>query len=47
VDEAQAIFDSASEPKNLLVIEEGDHNYRGKEEELIAGTVGWIEKRKL
>jgi alpha/beta superfamily hydrolase len=47
VDEAQAIFDSANKPKDLQIIEEGDHNYRGKEEELIARTMDWIEKGKL
>jgi putative redox protein len=44
VDEAQEIFASAHEPKNLLIIESADHIYRGKEEELIAKTIDWIKR---
>ncbi len=42
VDEAQAIFQAANEPKSLLVIKDADHIYQRKEEELIAKTLGWI-----
>jgi alpha/beta superfamily hydrolase len=44
VDEAQAIFQAASEPKSLLVIEGADHIYQRKEEELITKTLDWIRK---
>ena len=44
VDEARAIFDSANEPKDLLIIKDADHNYHGRESELIARTIDWIEK---
>lgn len=44
VDEAQEIFDSAHEPKSLVVIDSADHIYRGKEEELINKTIDWIRK---
>jgi len=44
VDEAQAVFDSAKEPKDLFVIEGADHNYRGKENELIQKTLAWMRK---
>jgi len=46
VDEAQENFDSAHEPKNLLIIESADHVYKGKEEELIEKTIDWINKLK-
>jgi alpha/beta superfamily hydrolase len=44
VDEAQEVYYSASEPKSLLIIKGADHNYEGKEEELIAKTIDWIKK---
>jgi alpha/beta superfamily hydrolase len=44
VDEAQAIYQAANEPKSLLVIEGADHIYQRKEEELIAKTLDWIRK---
>lgn len=43
VDEAQAIFASAHEPKSLLIIKSANHVYKGKEEELIAKTIDWIK----
>jgi alpha/beta superfamily hydrolase len=46
VDEAQEIYDSASEPKTLLIIDSADHIYKGKEEELITKTIDWIRKWK-
>jgi len=45
VDEAQEIYRSASEPKTLLVIEDADHIYKGKEQELIDRTLEWIKKQ--
>ena len=45
VDEAQAIYQSANEPKTLLVIEGADHIYKRKEHELINNTIQWIKKR--
>lgn len=44
VDEAQEIYRSANEPKNLLIIEGADHIYKGKEKELITKTLDWIRK---
>jgi len=44
VDEAEAIYRAANEPKALEIIESADHIYRGKEQELIAKTMGWIKK---
>jgi len=46
VDEAQENFASANEPKSLLIIDSADHIYKGKEEELIAKTIDWINKWK-
>jgi len=43
VDEAEEVYRSANEPKALVVIESADHTYRGKEPELIAKTLDWIE----
>jgi alpha/beta superfamily hydrolase len=43
VDEAQAIFDAANEPKTLIIIKSADHVYKGKEEELINKTMAWIK----
>jgi len=43
-DEAQAIYESANEPKTLRVIEGTDHIYKGKEQELIDKTIEWIKK---
>ncbi len=44
VDEAQEVYNSANQPKELLVIKDADHNYRGKEKELIDQTVKWITR---
>ena len=44
VEEAQEIYRSANEPKNLLIIEGADHVYKGKEKELITKTLDWIKK---
>jgi alpha/beta superfamily hydrolase len=43
VDEAREIFASANEPKSLLIINGADHNYKGKEEELVTKTIDWIK----
>jgi alpha/beta superfamily hydrolase len=44
VDEAEAIYRTANEPKTLKIIKSADHIFKGKEEELIAKTMGWIKK---
>jgi alpha/beta superfamily hydrolase len=43
-DEAQEIFSSAHDPKDIQIIESADHIYRGKEDELISKTIDWINK---
>lgn len=43
VDEAQAIYQSANEPKTLVIIEGADHIYKGKDQELVSKTLDWIE----
>lgn len=43
VDEAEAVYRSANEPKTLVVIRSADHVYRGKEQQLISETLKWIE----
>jgi alpha/beta superfamily hydrolase len=43
VDEAQAVFDAANEPKTLIVIESADHIYKGKEGELVNKAMEWIK----
>jgi len=42
-DEAQAVYDSAKEPKTLLIIEDADHIYKGKEQELMDKTLEWVK----
>jgi alpha/beta superfamily hydrolase len=44
VDEAEAIYRAANEPKALEIIESADHIYKGKEKELITKTMDWIKK---
>jgi alpha/beta superfamily hydrolase len=44
LDEAQEVYHSANEPKSILIIKGADHNYKGKEEELIVKTVDWLKK---
>jgi alpha/beta superfamily hydrolase len=44
VDEAEAIYRAANEPKALEIIKSADHIYKGKEEELITKTLDWIKK---
>lgn len=44
IDEARQVFLSANEPKEFLIIKSADHVYKGKEEELVAKTVEWINK---
>jgi len=44
VDEAEAIYRSANEPKTLEIIESADHIFKGKEQELIARTIDWLKK---
>ncbi len=46
-DEAREVFASAHDPKTLLVIRSAGPTYEGKEDELIAKTMEWIEKWKL
>ncbi len=43
-DEARAVFESANEPKDFLVIYSAGHNFNGKEEKLISETMNWIRK---
>ena len=43
IDEAQAIYESASEPKTLQIIEGADHIYKGKEQQLIDKTIQWMK----
>ncbi|MGB9676483.1 MAG: alpha/beta hydrolase [Candidatus Bathyarchaeales archaeon] len=43
IEEAQAIFEAANGPKNLVVIESADHIYKGREEELVCKTIDWIK----
>jgi fermentation-respiration switch protein FrsA (DUF1100 family) len=45
-DEAREVFASADDPKTLLVLKSAGPTYEGKEEELIAETMEWIEKWK-
>ncbi len=45
VDEAEAVFSSAGNPKSLVVIEGADHNFCGKEDELISKTVSWLKQQ--
>lgn len=42
VDEAQAIYQAANDPKTLIIVEGADHIYKGKEQELISKTLEWI-----
>jgi alpha/beta superfamily hydrolase len=44
VDEAKEVYNSANEPKSLLVIKRADHIYEGRETELIAKTIEWTKK---
>ena len=46
VDEAEAIYQVAGEPKTLVVIDGADHNYRGKEDELISKTIEWLKNQR-
>ena len=43
VDEARAVYESANEPKDLLIIKSADHTYRRKENELVEKTMAWIK----
>ena len=42
VDEAQAVYESANEPKTLLIVEGADHVYKGKEQQLVYKTLEWM-----
>jgi len=44
VDEAREVFSSAKEPKTLLIIKSAGPTYKGKEDELVSKTLGWVEK---
>jgi alpha/beta superfamily hydrolase len=46
VDEAEAIYRCANEPKTLVVIDSADHIYKGKEQQLLNETVEWIKTCK-
>jgi fermentation-respiration switch protein FrsA (DUF1100 family) len=43
VDEAQAIYEAANEPKELFTIESANHIYARKEKEVIMKTVEWLK----
>lgn len=43
VDEAEEVYNSANDPKSLIIIESTDHIFRRKEDELVQKTVQWIE----
>ncbi len=45
VDEAKVVYSSAGNPKNLVIIEGADHNFCGKEDELINETIGWLKQQ--
>jgi len=45
VDEVRDVFSVAHDPKTLVIIESADHSDSGKEDELIAKTVEWMEKQ--
>jgi fermentation-respiration switch protein FrsA (DUF1100 family) len=42
-DEAEAVYNSANDPKNLIILKSTDHIFRGKEDELVQKTIEWIE----
>jgi alpha/beta superfamily hydrolase len=42
-DEAEAVYNSANDPKSLLILKSTDHIFSGKEDELIQKTIEWIE----
>lgn len=42
VDEAKAVYESANDPKSLLILKSTDHIFRGKEAELVQKTIDWI-----
>jgi alpha/beta superfamily hydrolase len=42
IDEAQEIYNSAKGPRTLAVIDQADHIYKRKEQELISKTLNWI-----
>jgi alpha/beta superfamily hydrolase len=43
VDEAEAVFNSANDPKSLVILNSTDHIFRGKEDELVQKTMDWIK----
>lgn len=43
LDEAQAVYSCAHDPKTLLVIKGANHGYEGKEDELVTKTMEWIK----
>ncbi len=42
--ETKEIYRSANKPKDMLIIDEADHVYKGKENQLITKTLEWIKK---
>jgi alpha/beta superfamily hydrolase len=42
-DEAEAVYNSANDPKSLLIIKSTDHIFRGKEDEVVQKTIDWME----
>jgi hypothetical protein len=43
VDEAEEVYRSANEPKNLTIVESTDHIFRKKEDEVVQITMDWIK----
>jgi alpha/beta superfamily hydrolase len=43
VDEAEAVFNSGNDPKNLVILKSTDHIFKGKEDELVQKTMDWIK----
>lgn len=42
-DEAEAVYNSANDPKSLLILKSTNHIFKGKEDELVQKTIEWIE----
>jgi alpha/beta superfamily hydrolase len=45
VDEAQEVYNSANDPKSLLILKSTDHIFKGKEDELVQKTMAWIRNQ--
>ena len=47
LEEAKINYESAKEPKELVVIESANHAFQGREEETIEKTTTWLNKQKI